>query len=78
MWTNVELAPWMLIPPAIVILLAVWGLVSPQSQWRTLWRWQGRYRLITDRAAQDNLVRRSSIAPLLVCIALMVILVIAL
>lgn len=35
---------WRLFPFGVLALLALWGLVSPRSQWRVLYSWQHRYR----------------------------------
>lgn len=48
---------WRLLPVGIILLLSLWGLVHPRSQWRLLYSRQRRYQHIRNEDEQDSRVR---------------------
>lgn len=52
---------WRLFPAGIILLLSLWGLVHPRSQWRLLYSRQRRFQHIRNEDEQDFTVREHGV-----------------
>ncbi|MEO9323513.1 hypothetical protein ABFT23_08495 [Nocardioides sp. C4-1] len=64
-----ESLPWLLSPFGVLLLLALWGIAAPRSQWRVLYSWQHRYREHEHPADQHDLVFQTAVVLLGLAIA---------
>lgn len=60
---------WVVVPCALVVAACTWGLLSPLSQWRAMWARQHRFAHLSEHAGVE-LVRRSSVFPLVLAAAI--------
>lgn len=61
---------WMQAPLLLMIVVSLWGLIGPRSQWRITWSRSGPYRYVDDPREQVSMVRRRSTLVLILCVVM--------